>query len=295
MVVGPLLFHVQSEGDRSAGRVQADERPVAVVGEGDGFRRSRLQNDRQRACRRLTSTGPIPRWAASTWSTSSRTAIIRIDVGPADTRDAAQRRQVPDAVRQGRVPAARRQELRRRSVPRHVRRATSRASRSIRCPAMSPPRETPETNPEQAKLYSLNIISPKSHGFLNSCYANEPHKIKGQGEQFVMISPADAAKRSIRDGDPVRVYNDRGDFEGVAKRDGRRACRRRRGDARLLALAQPLGRIGQLDLVGRLERPRPCADVLGQSGRGGARQLIERNVRRGSAAAGICPSRPIHD
>jgi anaerobic selenocysteine-containing dehydrogenase len=63
----------------------------------------------------------------------------------------------------------------------------------------------------------LNIISPKSHGFLNSCYANEPHKIKGQGEQFVIISPADAAKRSIREGDPVRVYNDRGDFEGVAR------------------------------------------------------------------------------
>ena len=37
------------------------------------------------------------------------------------------------------------------------------------------------------------------------------------GEQFVLISPADAAKRNIREGDPVRVYNDRGDFEGVAK------------------------------------------------------------------------------
>jgi anaerobic selenocysteine-containing dehydrogenase len=52
---------------------------------------------------------------------------------------------------------------------------------------------------------------------LNSCYANEKHKIKGQGEQFVLISPADAAKRNIREGDPVRVYHDRGDFEGVAK------------------------------------------------------------------------------
>ncbi len=84
-------------------------------------------------------------------------------------------------------------------------------------PGYIPPREAPESNPEQAKLYSLNIISPKSHGFLNSCYANEAHKIKGQGEQFVMISPADAAKRSIREGDPVRVFNGRGDFEGVAR------------------------------------------------------------------------------
>jgi anaerobic selenocysteine-containing dehydrogenase len=84
-------------------------------------------------------------------------------------------------------------------------------------PGFVPPRETPETNPAQAKLYSLNIISPKSHGFLNSCYANEPHKIKGQGEQFVMISPADAKHRNISEGDPVRVYNGRGDFTGVAR------------------------------------------------------------------------------
>ncbi|HXG78687.1 MAG TPA: molybdopterin oxidoreductase family protein [Methyloceanibacter sp.] len=84
-------------------------------------------------------------------------------------------------------------------------------------PGYVPNREAPETNPERAKLYPLNIISPKSHGFLNSCYANEPHKIRGQGEQFVLISPADAAKRNIREGDPVRVFNDRGDFEGVAR------------------------------------------------------------------------------
>jgi anaerobic selenocysteine-containing dehydrogenase len=84
-------------------------------------------------------------------------------------------------------------------------------------PGYLPNREAPETNPERAKLYTLNIISPKSHGFLNSCYANETHKIKGQGEQFVLIAPADAATRNIREGDPVRVFNDRGDFEGVAK------------------------------------------------------------------------------
>ena len=84
-------------------------------------------------------------------------------------------------------------------------------------PGYVPARERPETNPQRAKLYSLNIISPKSHAFLNSCYANEPHKIKSQGEQFVLISPADAAKRSIREGDPVRVYNDRGEFQGVAR------------------------------------------------------------------------------
>jgi anaerobic selenocysteine-containing dehydrogenase len=84
-------------------------------------------------------------------------------------------------------------------------------------PGYVPPRESVQSNPKLAETYPLNIVSPKSHGFLNSCYANEPHKIRGQGEQFVMISPKDAAARSIREGDPVRVYNDRGDFEGLAR------------------------------------------------------------------------------
>ena len=84
-------------------------------------------------------------------------------------------------------------------------------------PGYVPPRESVATNPRLAERYPLNVISPKSHGFLNSCYANEPHKIKGQGEQFVMLSPKDAEARSIREGDPVRVFNDRGDFEGFAR------------------------------------------------------------------------------
>jgi anaerobic selenocysteine-containing dehydrogenase len=84
-------------------------------------------------------------------------------------------------------------------------------------PDYVPPRESPETNPELAKKYPLNIVSPKSHGFLNSCYANMDHKIKGQGEQFVLINGDDAKSRDINDGDKVRVFNDRGAFEGDAK------------------------------------------------------------------------------
>ena len=79
------------------------------------------------------------------------------------------------------------------------------------------PRERPETNPQLAQKYPLNIVSPKSHGFLNSCYANMDHKIKGQGEQFVLINAADAKPRGIQDGDTVRVFNDRGGFEGDAR------------------------------------------------------------------------------
>lgn len=83
-------------------------------------------------------------------------------------------------------------------------------------PDYVPSRETPATNPELAKRFPLNIVSPKSHGFLNSCYANMDHKIKGQGDQFVLINAADASTRGVDEGDTVKVFNDRGAFEGVA-------------------------------------------------------------------------------
>ena len=84
-------------------------------------------------------------------------------------------------------------------------------------PGYVPSRESADTNPELAARYPLSIISPKSHGFLNSCYANIAEKIKGQGEQFVMINPIDAVMRGVEEGVKVRVFNDRGAFEGQAR------------------------------------------------------------------------------
>ncbi|MGO4685187.1 molybdopterin-containing oxidoreductase family protein [Hyphomicrobium sp. 2TAF46] len=87
-------------------------------------------------------------------------------------------------------------------------------------PDYLPGRESPATNPELAKKYPLSIVSPKSHGFLNSCYANMDRKLRAQGEQFVMINATDASARGIRDGDRVQVSNSRGAFKGVARITG---------------------------------------------------------------------------
>ena len=84
-------------------------------------------------------------------------------------------------------------------------------------PDYVPCRESPLTNPALAARYPLNIVSPKSHAFLNSCYANMASKQRLQGEQFVLINAADAEPRGIDDGSAVKVWNDRGAFEGVAK------------------------------------------------------------------------------
>ncbi|MGR8949788.1 MAG: molybdopterin-containing oxidoreductase family protein [Gammaproteobacteria bacterium] len=86
-----------------------------------------------------------------------------------------------------------------------------------RLPDYVAPLESPASNPARAATYPLNIISPKSHGFLNSCYANMESKIKNQGEQFTLISAADAAQRGIADQAKVKVFNDRGAFESVAR------------------------------------------------------------------------------
>ena len=78
-------------------------------------------------------------------------------------------------------------------------------------------RETPATNPDLAAKFPLNIISPKSHGFLNSCYANDTRKQKGQGEQSILLNKLDAETRNIKDGSVIKVFNNRGSFKGVAK------------------------------------------------------------------------------
>jgi anaerobic selenocysteine-containing dehydrogenase len=84
-------------------------------------------------------------------------------------------------------------------------------------PDYVPSKETASANPALAKKYPLNILAPKSHGFINSSYANIENKLKAQGEQFVMIHPLDAEERGIKHGDRAKVFNDRGFFEAVSK------------------------------------------------------------------------------
>jgi anaerobic selenocysteine-containing dehydrogenase len=83
-------------------------------------------------------------------------------------------------------------------------------------PGYNPSFESPESAPELAAKYPLNIISPKAHGFLNSQYANEAKQLRRQGEPVVIMHPIDAETRGIREGDEVRVFNDRGGFVGSA-------------------------------------------------------------------------------
>ncbi len=84
-------------------------------------------------------------------------------------------------------------------------------------PNFIPQNEATETNPDLAARYPLNMLSPKSHAFLNSSYGNLDAQLHHAGEQMIMINGADAGPRGIADGDFVRVFNDRGAFEAVAR------------------------------------------------------------------------------
>jgi anaerobic selenocysteine-containing dehydrogenase len=84
-------------------------------------------------------------------------------------------------------------------------------------PNYIPPNETPATNPALAARFPLNMLSPKSHAFLNSSYGNMETQLHHAGAQKVILSPDDAAARGISAGSQVRVFNDRGAFEAVAE------------------------------------------------------------------------------
>jgi anaerobic selenocysteine-containing dehydrogenase len=80
-------------------------------------------------------------------------------------------------------------------------------------PAYTPPREVADV--ELAKRYPLALITPASHFFLNSMYANKPDLLQRNGPLRVVLHPTDAAARKLSEGDAARVFNDRGEFHAV--------------------------------------------------------------------------------
>ncbi|MEV1292530.1 molybdopterin-dependent oxidoreductase [Pseudonocardia sp. NPDC049635] len=59
-------------------------------------------------------------------------------------------------------------------------------------------------------VHPLSLISPKSHAYINSSYANLPAQQRAQGEPSGWLHPDDAADRQVADGDLLRIFNDRG-------------------------------------------------------------------------------------
>jgi anaerobic selenocysteine-containing dehydrogenase len=79
-------------------------------------------------------------------------------------------------------------------------------------PTYIPPHEDPQTRPEMARRFPLQMVSPPAPSFLNSTFVNIASLREMAGEPSIEIHVADAQKRNLADGDRARVFNDRGGF-----------------------------------------------------------------------------------
>ena len=84
-------------------------------------------------------------------------------------------------------------------------------------PTFTPPRESAGSDPALARKYPLAMLSPPARNALNSTFANLPVFLDAEKTPSLDIHPADAASRGIGDGEPVRIFNDRGEMIAAAR------------------------------------------------------------------------------
>jgi len=71
-----------------------------------------------------------------------------------------------------------------------------------------------------AERYPLELLARKADNFLNSTFVNLPGLQKMERQHELEMNRRDAERRSIKDGDRVRVFNDRGEIFLNARVDG---------------------------------------------------------------------------
>jgi molybdopterin guanine dinucleotide-containing S/N-oxide reductase-like protein len=81
-----------------------------------------------------------------------------------------------------------------------------------------PPNESRHS--KQAKTFPLELLARKSDNFLNSTFSNLPSIQEMEDVGLLEMNSSDARTRGIADGDPVRVFNRRGDILLKARVDG---------------------------------------------------------------------------
>lgn len=79
-----------------------------------------------------------------------------------------------------------------------------------------PPIESRHGQGDTAR-FPLELISWKNHDSMNSTFGNRPDVDADTAK--VILHPTDAARRNIADNAPIRLYNDRGAVEAIAKLD----------------------------------------------------------------------------
>ncbi|MCI0458365.1 MAG: molybdopterin oxidoreductase family protein [Gemmataceae bacterium] len=83
-------------------------------------------------------------------------------------------------------------------------------------PTYTPPHEDPQTRPDLAAQYPLQLLTPPAPSFLNSTFGNVASLRREAREPTVEINPTDAGARGIESGAWVRIFNGRGAFRARA-------------------------------------------------------------------------------
>ncbi len=81
-----------------------------------------------------------------------------------------------------------------------------------------PPQESRHT--EKATKFPLELLGRKADNYLNTTFCNTPAMQKLERPHLLEMSSADAERRGIREGDWVRVFNDRGEVRLRARVNG---------------------------------------------------------------------------
>ena len=85
-----------------------------------------------------------------------------------------------------------------------------------------PPRESRHS--QQARRFPLELLARKADNYLNSSFCNVPSVQKMEHPELLEINSQDAAPRGIKEGDWVRVFNDRGEVKLRAHVNGTVQC-----------------------------------------------------------------------
>ncbi len=86
-------------------------------------------------------------------------------------------------------------------------------------PRFHEPEESPKRASPEARSYPLTFLTPNSKNRIHSQFNNLPMIRRVSDRPRVQIHPEDARDRGVADGDPVRIFNDRGSFEVEARFD----------------------------------------------------------------------------
>jgi anaerobic selenocysteine-containing dehydrogenase len=85
-------------------------------------------------------------------------------------------------------------------------------------PTFVAPRESPGGDPELARRFPFQLLTPKHHTrFLNASYSHLPKHGPLEGGPFIEICPSDAAALAVTDGQQMRVWNDRASLQLPAR------------------------------------------------------------------------------